>query len=91
MSIPAGIPQLSDPSMLYCRTIHIHTGGKPADSAEFPPSPPRAHLYLRAGHIVLDGFPALREMGTAPPPPLGPCLLWPRSPISAIAELLFKY
>ena len=43
-----------------------------------------------AGHIVLDGFPALRERGTAPPP-LGPCLLWPRSPISAAAELLFKY
>ena len=23
---------------------------------------------LRAGHIVLDEFPALRERGTAPPP-----------------------
>ena len=31
---------------------------------------------------------ALRERGTAPPPRLGPCLLWPRSPISATAELL---
>ena len=45
---------------------------------------------LRAGHIVLDAFPALRERGTAPPPLLGPCLLWPRSPISATAELLLK-
>ena len=43
---------------------------------------------LGAGHIVLDGFPALRERGTAPPPLLGPCLLWPRSPISS--ELLFQ-
>jgi len=47
---------------------------------------------IGAGHIVLDGFPALRERGTAPPPPLlGPCLLWPRSPISATAELLFAF
>jgi len=45
---------------------------------------------IGAGHIVLDGFPALRERGTAPPPLLGPCLLWPRSPISVTAELLFK-
>ena len=43
---------------------------------------------LGAGHTVLDGFPALRERGTATPPLLGPCLLWPRSPISATAELL---
>jgi len=41
------------------------------------------------GHIVLDRFHAARERGTAPPPLLGPCLLWPRSPISATAELLF--
>ena len=43
---------------------------------------------LHAGHIVLDGFPALRERHTAPPL-LDPCLLWPRSPISATAELVF--
>ena len=43
---------------------------------------------LGAGHIVLDGFPAFRERGTAPRPLLGPCVLWPRSPISATAELL---
>ena len=24
-------------------------------------------IYLRADHIVLDGFPALLETGTAPP------------------------
>ena len=46
---------------------------------------------LCGGHIVLDGFLALRERGTAPPPVLGPCLLWPRSPISATAELLLQF
>ena len=44
---------------------------------------------VRGGYILLDGFPALCESGTAPPL-LGPCLLWPRSPISATAELLYK-
>jgi len=44
---------------------------------------------LRAGHIVVDGFPALRERRTASPS-LDLCLLWPRSPISATAELLFS-
>jgi len=39
-------------------------------------------------NIVLDGDTALRERGTAAPPLFGPCLLWPRSPISATAELL---
>jgi len=43
-------------------------------------------------HIVLDGVPALRERGTRAPPPLfGPCLFWPRSPISATAEFLYKF
>ena len=37
--IPAGIPQLSDPSPRYYRNIHTHTRRKPADSAGFPPSP----------------------------------------------------
>jgi len=32
---------------------------------------------LGPGHTVLDGIPALREMGTAGPRPLfDPCLLW---------------
>ena len=44
-------------------------------------------LDIGTGQIVLDGFPALRERGAAPPPLVGPCLLWPRSPISATAEL----
>jgi len=45
---------------------------------------------LGPGHIVLDGVPALHETGTATPHLFGPCLLWPRSPISATAELLYK-
>ena len=52
-------------------------------------TPLGTEVDLGAGHIVLDGFPALRERGTALPPLLGPYLLWPRSPISATAELLF--
>jgi len=42
---------------------------------------------LGAGHIILDGVPTLRERSTAALPALfSPCLLWPRSPISATAE-----
>jgi len=45
---------------------------------------------LGPGHIVLDRVPALRKRGTAASLPhlFGPCLLWPRSPISATAEVL---
>jgi len=52
-------------------------------------TPLGTEVDICGGHIVLDGFLALRERGTATPPPLlGLCLLWPRSPISATAELL---
>ena len=44
---------------------------------------------LGPGHIVLDGVPPLRETGTESHL-FGPCLLWPRSPTSATAELLFS-
>ena len=49
-----------------------------------------ARKYISAPfHFVLDWFPAIGERGTAAPPPLfGQCLLWPRSPIAAIDELL---
>ena len=44
---------------------------------------------LGPGHIVLDGdlAPPLRK-GHSSPPLFVPCLLWPRSPIPATAELL---
>jgi len=44
---------------------------------------PRPHCTRRG--------PSSRERGTAAPPPIfGLCLLWPRSPISATAELLLR-
>jgi len=59
-------------------------------TAGWTKTPLGTDVDLGPGHIVLDGVPALRERSTAAPPPLfGPCLLWPRSPISATAELLF--
>ena len=48
-------------------------------------------VVLGAGDFVFDGDPATPEKRAyAPHPIFGPCLLWPRSPISATAELLFK-
>jgi len=46
---------------------------------------------LGSGHIVLDGVPAPANGAQHPRPLFGPCLLWPRSPISATAELLLLY
>ena len=51
---------------------------------EVDPGP--CHIVLE----LLEGVPALRERGTAPPL-FGPCLLWPLSPISATAELVFYF
>jgi len=51
-------------------------------------TPLRTEVDLGTGHIVLDVDPAVPESGTAPPPSFRPCLLWPRSPISATVELL---
>ena len=45
---------------------------------------------LGPGDVVFDGDPApLRKIGHSPHPIFGPCLLWPRSPISDTAEHLF--
>jgi len=52
-------------------------------------TPLGTEVDLGTVHIVLDGVPVFREIGTAAPPLFGPCLLWPWSPISATAELLF--
>jgi len=40
---------------------------------------------------VLDGEPPPPWKELSSPPSFGPCLLWPRSPISATAELLFVF
>ena len=48
-------------------------------------------MHVGLGHGQ-TGIQLPREQGTVAPPPLfGPCLLWPRSPISATAELLLPY
>jgi len=52
-------------------------------------TPLGTEVDLGSGHIVLDGVPALEKGAQHPRPLFGPCLLWPRSPISATAELLF--
>jgi len=44
---------------------------------------------LGLGHIVLDGDTAPLRKGH--PSLFGPCLLWPWSPNSATAELLFMH
>ena len=54
-------------------------------------TPLGTEVDLSTGHIVLDVVPAVREWGTAPPPSFRPCLLWPRSPISPTAELLYYF
>ena len=65
-------------------SAHVYCG----QTAGWMKTPLGTEVNLGPGHIVLDEDPA-------PPPrkgalPLfGPCLLWPRSPVSATAELLF--
>jgi len=54
-------------------------------------TPLGTEVDLGAGHIVLDGVTALRERVTAAPHLFIPCLLWPRLPISATAELFFNF
>ena len=50
-------------------------------------TPLGTEAVIGAGHIVLDGFPAQRH---STPRLLGPCLLWPRSLVSATALLLLS-
>jgi len=45
-----------------------HTDGQTTKTAGWMKTPLGTEVDLRIGHIVLDGFPALREMGTAPSP-----------------------
>jgi len=51
-------------------------------------TPLGTEVDLGPGHIVLDGVPAPAKGAQQPPALFGPCLLWPRSPISATAELV---
>ena len=63
---------------------HVYRG----QMAGWMKTPLFTEVDLGAGHIVLDGVPAPAK-GAQQPPLFGPCLLWPRSPISATADLLF--
>jgi len=62
---------------------HVHCG----QMAEWMTTPLGVEVDLGPGHIVPDGVPAPRK-GHGSPPLFGPCLLWPRSPISDTAQLL---
>jgi len=66
---------------------HVYCG----QMAGWMKTPLGTEVDLGPGHIVLVWVPALCEMGTAAPHLFGPCLLWPRSPISATAELLLLF
>ena len=46
-------------------------------------TPLDTEVDLRACHFVLDGFPALRERGTAPPP------FWSMSIVATVAHLSY--
>ena len=67
---------------------HVYYG----QTAGWMKTPLGTEVDLGLGHIVLDGVPALREIGKAAPRRhlFGPCLLWPWSPVLATAELLFQ-
>ena len=56
---------------------HVHCG----QMAGWMKRPLGTEVDLGLGHIVLDGVQA---KGAQPPPLFGPCLLWPRSPISGV-------
>ena len=64
---------------------HVYCG----QTAGWMKTPFGTQVDLGPGHIVLDGVPAAAE-GAPHPPLFGPCLSWPRSPISATAELLLN-
>jgi len=67
---------------------HVYCG----QTAGWMKTPLATQVDIGPDHIVLDGVPAVRKRGTTAPPLLFvPCLLWPRSPISASAELLYKF
>ena len=67
-------------------SVHVYCGQK----AAWMNTPLGTEVDLGPGHIVLDVDPAFPSKGTQQPLPLlGRCPLWARSPISAIAELLY--
>jgi len=65
---------------------HVYCG----QMAGWMKMPLGTEVDLGSGHTVLDGVPSPAK-GAQHPPLFGPCLLWPLSPISATAELLYLY
>ena len=53
-------------------------------------TPLGTEVDLSPGHIVLGGIQAPANGAQQPPRLFGPCLLWPRSTISATDELLLS-
>ena len=79
---PAPLPQKGDRASQFSAHFYCR------QTAGWMKTPLGTEVGLGPGHIVLDGVPALRETGTTAPHLFGPCLLWPRSLISASVELL---
>ena len=85
--------RLGPSSPLEKGTAHIHLFSAHVYSGQMDgwmKSPLGVEVDLGPGNNVLDGDPAPPAKGAQQPPLSGRCLLWPRSPISAIAELLYK-
>jgi len=67
-------------------SVHVYCD----QTAGWMKAPLGTEVDLGPGHIVSHEEPAaLPRKEHSSPPLFGPCLLWPRSPISATAELLF--
>jgi len=67
---------------------HVYCG----QTAGWMKTPLGTEVDLCPGHIILGGVPGYSQLprkGHRSPSLFGLCLLWPRSPISATAELLF--
>ena len=67
-------------------SAHVYCG----QTAGWMKTPLGTEVDLGQGHIVLDGVPAPPREEHCSTPLFGPCLLRPRSPISATAEFLYK-
>jgi len=67
-------------------SVYVYCG----QTAGWMKTPVCTEVDLGPGHIVLDEDPVAPRKGHNSPSVFGPCLLWPRLPISATAKLLFE-
>jgi len=68
-------------------SVHVYYGQR----AGWMITPFCTEVDLGPDHIMLDRDPAPPRKGHSSPRLLGPCLFWPRSPISATVELFYYY